>query len=126
MPSDLELFVVGAGPLITFAAAQSLDYLLYVNVDVVIPNAVLHEATYDAARLGAQDIIDCVKAHRARIEIAPTQAYAIFDAARATIPHLREPDLGECAAVEVIEERPRAFILNSIYKKYIHDDIRMG
>jgi hypothetical protein len=68
---------------------------------------VLHEATYDAARLGAQDIIDWVKAHRVRIEIAPTQAYAIFDAARTTIPHLREPDLGERAAVEVIEEPDR-------------------
>ena len=67
----------------------------------------LHEATYDAARLGAQDIIEWVKAHRGQIEIAPTKAYAIFDAARATIPNLREPDLGERAAVEVIEEPDR-------------------
>lgn len=95
MPGDLKLFVVDTGPLITLAAAQSLDYLLYVNVDVVIPDAVLHEATYDAARLGAQDIIEWVKAHRGQIEIAPTKAYAIFDAARATIPNLREPDLGD-------------------------------
>jgi hypothetical protein len=107
MPRDLKLFVVDTGPLITLAAAQSLDYLLYVNVDVVIPDAVLHEATYDAARLGAQDIIEWVKAHRGQIEIAATRAYAIFDAARATIPHLREPDLGERAAVEVIEEPDR-------------------
>ena len=67
----------------------------------------LHEATRDAARMGAQDIIDWVKAHRAHIEIAPTKAYEIFDAARATIPNLREPDLGERAAVEVIEEPDR-------------------
>jgi len=86
MPRDLKLFVVDTGPLITLAAAQSLDYLLYVNVDVVIPDAVLHEATYDAARLGAQDIIEWVKAHRGQIEIAATRTYAIFDAARATIP----------------------------------------
>jgi hypothetical protein len=99
--------VVDTGPLITLAAAQSLDYLLYVDADIVIPDAVLHEATFDAARLGAQDIIDWVKSHRAAIEIAPTKAYQIFDAARASIPNLREPDLGERSAVEVIEEPDR-------------------
>ena len=107
MGRDLKLFVVDTGPLITLAAAQSLDYLLYVNADVVIPDAVLHEATRDANRLGAQDIVDWVKAHRADIEIAATKAYEIFDAARANAPNLRQPDLGERAAVEVIEEPDR-------------------
>ena len=107
MSRDLKIFVVDTGPLITLAAAESLDYLLYVNADVVIPDAVLHEATRDAARLGAQDIIDWIKAHRAHVEIAPTKAYEIYDAARVTIPNLREPDLGERAAVEVIEEPDR-------------------
>jgi hypothetical protein len=107
MSRDLKLFVVDTGPLITLAVAESLDYLLYVDVDVVIPDAVLHEATRDANRLGAQDIIDWAKAHRAHVEIAPTKAYEIFDAARATMPNLREPDLGERAAVEVIEEPDR-------------------
>ena len=107
MPRDLKLFVVDTGPLITLAAAQSLDYLLFVDADVVIPDAVLYEATHDASRLGAQDIIDWAKARRASIEIAPTKAYEAFDAARATIPHFRQPDLGERAAVEVIEEPDR-------------------
>jgi len=89
------------------AAAQSLNYLLYVNADVVIPDAVLHESTRDANPLGAQGIIDWVKANHARIEIAATRAYEIFDAARANSPNLREPDLGERAAVEVIEEPDR-------------------
>jgi len=107
MSRDLKLFVVDTGPLITLAVAQSLDYLLYADADIVIPDAVLYEATHDASRLGAQDIIDWVKAHRERIEVAPTKAYEIFDAARMTIPNLREPDLGERAAVEVIEEPDR-------------------
>ena len=97
MPRDLKLFVVDTGPLITLALAQSLDCLLYVDADVVIPDAVLHEATRDANRLGAQDIIDWVKAHRAKVEIAATKAYEIFDAARASIPNLREPDLGRAS-----------------------------
>ncbi len=107
MPGDLKLFVVDTGPLITLAAAQSLDYLLYVEADIVVPDAVLYEATHDAARLGAQDIIDWAKAHRASIEIAPTKAYEAFDAARASIPNFPQPDLGERAAVEVIEEPDR-------------------
>lgn len=107
MPHDLKLFVVDTGPLITLAAASSLDYLLYVDADLVIPDAVLHEATFDAGRLGAQDIIEWVKAHRAAVEIAATKAYAVFDAARVSIPGLREADLGERAAVEVIEEPDR-------------------
>jgi hypothetical protein len=107
MARDLKLFVVDTGPLITLAAAQSLDYLLFVTAEIVIPDAVLHEATRDANRLGAQDIIDWVKGHRTHIEIAATKAYEVFDAARATIPNLREPDLGERAAVEVIEEPDR-------------------
>jgi hypothetical protein len=107
MARDLKIFVVDTGPLIRLAVAESLDYLLYVDADIVIPDAVLHEATRDANRLGAQDIIDRVKAHRGHAEIAPTKAYEIFDAARAAMPNLREPDLGERAAVEVIEEPDR-------------------
>ena len=95
MPRKLKIFVVDTGPLITLAVAQSLDYLLCVEADVIIPDAVLHEATADAARLGAQDIIEWLKAHRTHIEIALTKAYQIFDAARSNIPNLREPDLGE-------------------------------
>ena len=75
MARDLQLFVVDTGPLITLAVARSLDYLLYVDADLVIPDAVLHEATRDAAR--------------------------------STMLNLREPDFGERAAVEVIEEPDR-------------------
>jgi hypothetical protein len=107
MSHSLKLFVIDTGPLNTLAVANALDYLLYVQADIVIPDAVLYEATHDAAKLGAQDIIDWVKVNRARIELAPTQAFAIFEAARETMPKLRQPDLGERAAVEVIEEPDR-------------------
>jgi hypothetical protein len=107
MSRDLKLFVVDTGPLITLAAAGSLDYLLYVDADVVLPDAVLHEAARDAARLGAQDIIDWVKAHREHVEIAATKAYERHDLARLSAPGPREPDLCEHAAVEVIEEPGR-------------------
>jgi hypothetical protein len=58
----------------TMAAAESLDYLLYPNVPVIISDAVFYEATRDSAKLGAQSIIDWVKIHHERIEIAVTRA----------------------------------------------------
>jgi hypothetical protein len=103
----VSLYVLDTGPLITLAAADSLDYLLYPNVAVVIPDAVFYEATRDTGKLGAQSIIDWVKAHHARIEIAVTNAYLNFDSARGTNPSAYEPNLGERAAVEVIEEPAR-------------------
>jgi hypothetical protein len=44
MPDDLsaKLVVMDTGPLITLAVAESLDYLLYPNVPVYIPDAVLY------------------------------------------------------------------------------------
>lgn len=49
-----RLIVMNTGPLITLAAADSLDYLLYPGVAVYVPDAVLYEATCDSAALGAQ------------------------------------------------------------------------
>jgi hypothetical protein len=105
--SRISLYVLDTGPLITLAAADSLDYLVYPDVTVVIPDAVFYEATRDIAKLGAQSIIDWVKANHARIEIAVTNAYLNFEAAREVNPVAYEPNLGERAAVEVIEEPTR-------------------
>ena len=54
----VSLFVLDTGPLITLAAADSLDYLLYPKVSVIIPDAVFYEATRDSAKLGAQSVMD--------------------------------------------------------------------
>lgn len=104
----VRLFVVDTGPLITLAAARSLDYLLYVEgATLVIPDAVLYEATFDSSRLGAADILAWVKDNHRRVEIAPTNAYVVFETARLANPNIRQPGLGEQAAVEVIEEPGR-------------------
>ena len=103
----IALYVVDTGPLITLAAADSLDYLLYPKIDVVIPDAVVYEATRDLAKLGAQSIIDWIKLHHARIEVAVTNSYANFTLLRSVNPTARAPNLGEQAAVEVIEEPGR-------------------
>ncbi len=107
MKADLKLFVVDTGPLITLAAAEALDYLLHVRGGIVVPDAVFYEATFDAAKLGAEDILEWVKRNHGQVEIAPTRAFTTFEAARLSLPKLREPNLGERSAVEVIEEPGR-------------------
>jgi len=104
----IRLFVVDIGPLITLAAARSLDSLLHVEgATLVIPDAGLYEAIFDSSRLGAADILAWVKDNRRRIEIAPTNAYVVFETARLANPRIRQPGLGEQAVVEVIEEPGR-------------------
>jgi hypothetical protein len=106
-PPRIALFVVDTGPLITLAAAETLDYLLYPNVDLIIPDAVFYEATRDVGKLGAQEILDWVRTNRSRIEIAVTHAFTNFLAVREVNPRAREPNLGERAAVEVIDDPTR-------------------
>ena len=50
--------------MITLAAARSLNYLLYPALPVIIPDAVFHEATGGAGKLGAQEIRDWYRAHK--------------------------------------------------------------
>ena len=104
---SVSLYVLDTGPLITLAVADSLDYLLYPNVPIIIPDAVFYEATRDTGKLGAQSIIAWVKQNHERIEIAVTNTYVNFEAAREVNPTAYAPNLGEQAAVEVIEEPDR-------------------
>lgn len=103
----IALYVFDTGPLITLAAASSLDYLLYPNVTVVIPDAVFYEATREIGKLGAQPIIDWVKSNHDKVELAVTRAFIAFQAAHDIDPTFRMTNLGEQAAVEVIEEPAR-------------------
>lgn len=108
MPVDVRLIVTDAPPLITLAAAQSLDYLLYPALPVIIPDAVYYEATGSAGKLGAQQIIDWYHGHEDVVRIEPTEAFQNA-VALTTIGGGRMPrDLGERAAVEIIRGLPLA------------------
>ena len=103
MPPDrikAKLLIVDAGPLITLAAAVSLDYLLYASGAVIIPDAVFFEATRDAARLGASIIVEWVNANLDRVHIAPTNVFAAFARDYEAGEIERQLDLGEQAAIE--------------------------
>jgi hypothetical protein len=106
MPVDVRIIVSDTPPLITLAAAKSLDYLLYPALPVIIPDAVFVEATNVAGKLGAQEILDWYREHTDAVRVEPTEAFATAQlAARAG---RRSRDLGERAALEVIRNYPLA------------------
>jgi hypothetical protein len=104
---DIRIVVTGAPPLITLAAARSLDFfLLYPAVPVIVPDAVFHEATGAADKLGAQEIIDWYRGHTDAVRIEPTEIFVretkLLEIVGGRLPR----DLGERAALEVIRRLP--------------------
>nr|WP_294506866.1 hypothetical protein [uncultured Rhodopila sp.] len=97
-----KLIVTDTGPLITLAAADSLDYLLYPGVPVCVPDAVLYEATVGSDALGAQSIADWVQKHSKRVRPLMTQIFANYLADIDAGNLRRVRDLGERAALEAI------------------------
>ena len=97
-----RLIVSDTGPLITLAAANSLDYLLYPGIPIYLPDAVLYEATVNSAALGAVSIASWVQANAKQVHPIDTEAYANFQTLRERNPSHRQRDLGEQAALEAI------------------------
>ena len=105
MAIDVRIIVTDTPPLITLAAAKSLDYLPYPALPVIIPDAVFYEATGSAEKLGAQEILDWYRSNEQLVRIEPT---AIFGDEIALLELGRRParDFGERAALEVIRTLP--------------------
>jgi len=107
MPGErLKLFVTDTSPLITLAAAQSLDCLLYPGLPVVLPDAVFYEATASADKLGAQEIVAWQRENAAQVTVAPTRLFAAYVERTESGGRYREPDLGERAALELLRDTP--------------------
>jgi hypothetical protein len=104
MPGDdlkAKLIIPDTGPLITLAAADSLDYLLYPGVPIYIPDAVLYEATVKSDALGAQSIAEWVQRHVEDVHPLMTRIFSEH-LARMTAGERAPRDLGERAAIEAI------------------------
>ncbi len=106
MPIEVTLIVTDVPPLITLAAAQRLEYLLYPELPVVIPDAVFYEATRQSDKLGAQEILDWQRRHAAAVRIEATEVFKNELTRLTTQGGRMERDLGERAAVEVIRSYP--------------------
>ncbi len=92
------------GPLITLAAADSLDYLLYPGIPLYLPDAVLFEATRDSEALGAAEILAWAQRNGDRVRTISTQVFFNHVANLAAGGARRERDLGERAAIEAIHD----------------------
>ena len=108
MAAEVTIIVTDAPPLITLAAAKSLDYLLYPALPVIIPDAVLYEATSASGKLGAQEILDWYRAHTDVVRIEPTETFQNEMTLREIAGHKPARDLGERAAIEIIRSYPLA------------------
>lgn len=108
MPIDIKIIVTDAPPLITLAAAKSLDYLLYPALPVIIPDAVYYEAAGFAGKLGAQEIIDWQRAHEDMVRIESTHAFVEAITVANVLGRRMGRNVGERAALEVIENYPFA------------------
>lgn len=101
----VKIFVTDTGPLITLAAAQSLDYLLYPALPIIIPDAVFYEATAAAHKLGAQEIFSWQRLHADDVKIEFTRIFAAYmERVESTGRPEREPDMGERASLELLRE----------------------
>lgn len=109
MAIEIAIIVTDAPPLITLAAAQALDYLLYPDLPVIIPDAVFHEATSAAGRLGVQEILAWYRANTEHVRVEPTDIFREEMLLREAMPG-RKParDVGERAAIEIIRNYPLA------------------
>ncbi len=108
MANEVVIIVADAPPLITLAAAQRLDCLLYPELSVLIPDAVFYEATRQIDKLGAQEIIDWQRAHHSVVQIEPTEVFKNELQRLIRQGGRLERDLGERAAVEIIRNYPLA------------------
>jgi hypothetical protein len=108
MAVEVAIIVTDTPPLITLAAAQRLDYLLYPALPVIIPDAVFYEATVQIDRLGAQEIIEWQRGRHTAVLIEPTEVFKNELQRLALQGGRLEKDLGERAAVEIIRTFPLA------------------
>jgi hypothetical protein len=106
MAVEVTIIVTDSPPLITLAAAHSLDYLLYPELPVIIPDAVFYEATGTAGKLGAQEILDWYRANAGKVRIEPTQTFQNDITLREIAGSKPARDLGERAAMEVVRNYP--------------------
>ncbi len=103
--SALRILIMDTGPLITLAAAGSLDYLLLPGLPVLVPDAILYEATIKSDALGAADILDWSQDRAKHIQIIATRTLTAYFASL-ELGIKPESGLGERAAVEVARNTP--------------------
>lgn len=108
MTISIKIMVMDAAPLIYLAAGRSLDYLLYPQLPVLIPDAVFYEATAATDKLGAREIVAWYRANLSRVRIEPTTIFQRETKALEVLGGRLARDVGERAALELVRAYPFA------------------
>ncbi len=99
----LSIIVTDSGPLITLAAAESLDALLLPELPVIVPDMVRFEVIQDLDKPGAHDVADWIRHNEPqRVRVASTEVFEEFEVLRRISAATRTKDRGEQAAAEVL------------------------
>jgi hypothetical protein len=72
------------------------------KVPVFIPDMVYMEVTRDMARLGAEEVVEWVRANLGQVQIVPTQVFAEYQALLSLNQSARSKGRGEQSALEVL------------------------
>ena len=98
-----RILITDTSSLITLAVADSLDYLTVGGIQIIIPDAVYYEATFDVQKMGASDIIEWTQKNSHTVQIIPTSIFA-EQIIRIEQGEPRQRNLGESAALEIARD----------------------
>ena len=101
-----SIIVPDSSPLITLAAADSLDVLLKPGVPVIVPDGVHWETTRNTHLLGATENARWISSNRGKVLIDPTEEFVAYQQ-RAAQGFARSRNLGERCAVEVVDREAK-------------------
>jgi hypothetical protein len=98
-----QVVLTDTGPLITLAAAKSLDLLLEPGKRIIVPDMVVIEATRYPDKPGAADILHWVH-NTPTVNYVETNQAQVYYARLKLNPAFKGKDYGEFAAIEVLNK----------------------
>ena len=100
---NISLIVTDASPLITLAAAGSLDVLLLSRQRVIVPDMVRHEIVRFPEKPGATEVMEWIRTNGPdRVMVGSTTEYEEFLVLQQSNPNVRIRNRGELAAAEIL------------------------
>ena len=101
--NNYSIIVPDSSPLVTLAAAGSLDLLTRPGLRVIVPDGVYWEVSRYDEKPGALEIVDWLKNNQGKVLIGPTQEFVRHQAlVNANVKRIK--DLGERCAAEIVDE----------------------
>ena len=102
---DFSLIVTDSGPLITLAAANSLDVLLLPGLPVIVPDMVRFEVIRDLSKLGAQEVANWIRMNEGpALSVGSTEVFEEYQVLLSVRPTTKSSNRCEQATAEVLSK----------------------